>query len=233
MKIKIFKISWTAAAIMLIVFSFFGCSDSKSSKSSYLISVTNLTNNQLLSPPAFILHDNEYAAWQIGTSASAGLEELAESGDPGPFLTEAADNMHVYASSQGSSVIGPGNSENVEIEARRNTDTHLSFISMLVNTNDAMAGVLDASIGTLRINESITLYGISYDAGTEVNSETAESVPGPAAGGEGFNPVRDDTGFVAAHSGVVTAADGLLASALDESHRWQNPVVRLIVTRTK
>jgi len=233
MRIKIFEINLTTTAIMLIVLSLFGCSDSSSSRSAYLISVTNLTNNQPLSPPAFILHEKEYAAWQIGTSASAGLEELAESGDPGPFLAEAADNMHVLATSQGSSVIGPGNSENVEIEIKRNSDTHLSFVSMLVNTNDAMAGLLDASIGSLGRNESITLYGRSYDAGTEVNSETAESVPGPAAGGEGFNPERNDTGFVAAHSGVVTAADGLQASALDESHRWQNPVVRLTVTRTK
>ena len=233
MRKKIFEINWKTAAIMLIVLSLFGCSDSTTPKSAYLISATNLTNNQPLSPPAFILHENEYAAWEIGTSASAGLEELAESGDPGPFLTEAADNMYVLAASQGDSVIGPGNSENVEIEVRRHSDMHLSFVSMLVNTNDAMAGVLDAAIGALGINESITLYGISYDAGTEKNSETAGSVPGPAAGGEGFNPERNDTGFVAAHSGVVTAADGLLTSVLDESHRWQNPVVRLIVTRTK
>jgi hypothetical protein len=43
--------------------------------------------------------------------------------------------------------------------------------------------------------------------------------------------VRDDRDYVALHPGVVSAADGLAGSALNETHRYQNPVARLVVTR--
>jgi len=57
-------------------------------------------------------------------------------------------------------------------------------------------------------------------------------VPGPAAGGEGFNVTRDDlVDRVTVHAGVVTRDDGLSTSALDVSHRFDNPVARIVVTR--
>ena len=102
---------------------------------------------------------------------------------------------------------------------------------MLVNTNDAFTGTTDVVVGDIGIGESRRIFLHPYDAGTEVNDEAASTVPGPAAGGEGFNAERLERDFVSAHSGVVTQDDGLGTSVLDESHRFLSPVAEIIVTR--
>jgi hypothetical protein len=103
---------------------------------------------------------------------------------------------------------------------------------MLVNTNDAFTGVNGLPIGDLSVGESKIYLSQPWDAGTESNTETAATIPGPAGGGEGFNPVRDDRDYIATHPGVVTGDDGLASSILDESHRFIGPVVKFVVTRT-
>ncbi|MCG7927767.1 MAG: spondin domain-containing protein [Candidatus Thiodiazotropha taylori] len=167
--------------------------------------------------------------WQTGASASAGLEKLAEGGDNTDLLTEAADPQNVTMS--GSGVIGPGASETLIVEAESSTELKLSFVSMLVNTNDAFTGLRGEMIGGLTSGETKNLNIIAYDAGTEANSESASSIPGPAAGGEGFNAARDDRDSVGGHPGVVSSDDGLSGSALSEVHRFDNPVANVVITR--
>lgn len=210
------------------------CSDSDSSKKvSYRMTVTNLTNDQPLSPPAVVLHTAGYRAWELGTGASEGLEMLAEGGEVATFLDAADSDMAVVATAAGMAAIAPGGSMSVEMEISAQTDLRVSFAAMLVNTNDAFTGIVDTAIGDLARDGSLSVFTAAYDAGTEVNSETADSIPGPAAGGEGFNPALGDHGFITIHPGVVSGDDGLTASVLGESHRWQNPVARLTITRTQ
>ena len=71
------------------------------------------------------------------------------------------------------------------------------------------------------------------DAGTEANSEAAGTIPGPADGGEGYNAERDDADLVSFHPGVVSADDGLMMSALTSAHRFDNPAVKLSITRVE
>jgi hypothetical protein len=104
---------------------------------------------------------------------------------------------------------------------------------MLANTNDAFTGIRNWNIGGLAVGDSNSIMARVYDAGTEANSETVDSMPGPAAMGEGFNVVRDDLDRLTVHSGVVTADDGLLTSALNESHRWLGQAAKVMVTRTQ
>ena len=201
----------------------------------YGVTVTNLTANQPLSPPALVFHTAGYDAWELGAPASDGLEMLAEAGDVTGFLDEAMVDTSVVGTAEGTGIIGPGESDSIEFETelRSIADLLVSFATMLVNTNDAFTGRTHIPIDDLAINQSMTLFTRSYDAGTEANSESAASVPGPAGGGEGFNPDRDDNDVIAVHPGVVTFDDGLLSSALDESHRWQHPVARIVLTRTE
>ncbi len=63
---------------------------------------------------------------------------------------------------------------------------------MLVNTNDAFTGMTAINISDLAIGDNITMLAVAYDAGTEGNSEVAETIPGSAGGGEGFNAARND-----------------------------------------
>ena len=200
---------------------------------SYVVTVTNITNGQPLTPLAVVLHESGYDAWQLGASASQGLEMLAESGNPADFLTESTANANVMetaASTNGP--FGPGAQESVSMTVTHSADLQLSIAAMLANTNDAFTGVNNWKIGDLAVGETATILTKVYDAGTEKNTETSATMPGPAAGGEGFNSDRDDLNVITIHPGVVSTDDGLTGSALNETHRWLNSAAKIVVLRS-
>ncbi len=55
---------------------------------SFEVTVTNLTHSQPLSPITVVSH-GEISLWQTGSSASAGVELLAESGDNSIILASS------------------------------------------------------------------------------------------------------------------------------------------------
>lgn len=195
---------------------------------SYDVSVVNLTAGQPMSPITVVLH-NEGNLWEIGAAANDAIELLAESGDNSQVL----DLDVVLASATGAGVLMPGMSETISVSITDTQANHFSLASMLVNTNDAFTGVNGLSVESLSVGESISLQTSSYDSGTEKNSEMMSTIPGPAAGGEGFNAERDDVDFVAMHPGVVTGDDGLTDSVLKSYHRFDNPTLRVTITRTE
>ena len=84
----------------------------------------------------------------------------------------------------------------------------------------------------MAVGDAVTLRAIAYDSGTEANTETAATIPGPAGGGEGFNAARDDIADqVAMHSGVVGQDDGFATSDLTGQHRFDNPVAQVTIER--
>ncbi len=195
---------------------------------SYEVSVTNLTAAQPMSPVAVVLH-NEQHFWQIGTSASVALEHLAESGDNSQFLAESA----VLAMASGTGVIMPSASETVTVTLTDTQPQLITVASMLVNTNDAFTGIDAMDLSSLAVGESVSVMTMTYDAGTEKNSEMMGTIPGPAAGGEGFNSERDDVDVVSMHAGVVTQDDGLSTSALTLAHRFDNPTLSVTIKRVE
>jgi len=202
---------------------------------SFQIKVTNTTHNQPLAPLAVILHDSSYQAWSIGSPASTGLEMLAESGSPAELVAEATD---AFTSTTGDGILLPGESATYDISATLSAmeyesyDLALTLASMPVNTNDAFTGVSAWDVGELMMGDSAQRLLPVYDAGTEFNTETLATVPGPAAGGEGFNEQRDDIADqVTRHPGVVTSADGAADSALDASHKFDQGAMLVTVTR--
>lgn len=198
----------------------------------YSVTVTNLTQNQPLSPPALILHGAAYNAWKTGQAASVALEKMAEGGDNTALLADATANSSTLMAKSGSAAIGPGATATLTASVTQNTN--LSLASMLVNTNDAFTGIDTLSLAAMNVGDSVTHDVPAYDAGTELNDELAANIPGPAAGGEGFNAARSDTiDKVLAHAGVVSMDDGLATSGLDQSHRFDNPVARIIIKRTQ
>jgi len=104
---------------------------------------------------------------------------------------------------------------------------------MLVNTNDAFTGLSGFSLAELEVGETIDKLVPIYDAGTEENTETAATMPGPAANGEGFNAARETRNMITGHGGVVTSSDGLASSALNESHKFDQGAQYLSITRVK
>ncbi|WP_462159618.1 spondin domain-containing protein [Pseudoalteromonas sp. GB56] len=194
----------------------------------YEVTVTNLTNAQPFSPIAIALHQ-EGDFWTLGESASGALEVLAEGGDNSALLAEST----VMASTSGSAPLGAGSDETLSVTIQDISDAKLTVATMLVNTNDAFTGVNAVSLASLSVGSSMSLYGNTYDAGTEVNSEAMGTIPGPTDGGEGFNADREDGGFVSMHPGVVSMDDGLSNSILNAEHKFDNPAVMVKITRVQ
>lgn len=223
--------------LLLALLPLAGCGgddhDDRPPRAAYRITLTNLTAAQPLSPLAAVLHRDGYTGWALGQAASAGLEILAEGGDPGSWLTEAAASAAVESSAAGLAPVAPGASDSVTLEADSPSGLRVTVATMLVNTNDGFTAMAALPVESLAVGEGVERDLAPYDAGTEANAETSGTVPGPAAGGEGFNGARDDRDFVSVHPGVVTSADGLAGSSLGEELRFQSPVARLRVTRTR
>ncbi|WP_455208100.1 spondin domain-containing protein [Kaarinaea lacus] len=206
--------------------------DMMQSMAIYEIAVTNVTNGQPLTPIAVVAHTAGYQPWVLGNAASTGLEMLAEGGDVTQFIADAdADASVVATVSSTNGPFGPGATESVMVDLMPSSSLQISVAAMLANTNDAFTGLANVAVGDLAMGHSMSMMAHVYDAGTEGNSETVATMPGPAAGGEGFNAVRDDTDFISIHAGVVTADDGLATSALNEDHRWLGPAAKITITR--
>lgn len=205
----------------------------------YSIQVTNLTYGQPVSPLVASLHNSEVRLMTVGVAASVALEQLAESGANGDLLAELDANAMTFSNVGGAGVLMPGMSETVTVSAEFDSaqiaSVQLSAVTMLVNTNDAITGFNGLDVTNLAVGDSMTLTTLAYDAGTEANSESADTVPGPAAAGgaqEGFNAQRDDIrDQVAMHAGVLTSDEGSMGSVLTNVHRFDNPVLRVVVTR--
>lgn len=210
-------------------------SSSMPAMSQYEINIHNATNNQPLSPIAIVAHTSMHTPWQVGMPASSGLEWLAESGMATTWMDEISSALgdNLLWSDMGDGALMPGLSQSFNLTVESSEAPYITLASMLINTNDAFTGTQNMMINDLSMGETSTMYLPIYDAGTEANTETAGSIPGPAAGGEGYNAARDDTNFVSMHPGVVTADDGLSTSALDESHRFLSKSIMVSVTKVQ
>lgn len=216
-----------------------GCSDDDDNggamtdeNASYEVTVMNITNGQPLTPLFVVAHQPSYHLWELGSPISTSLEALAEGGDTSQLLSDAQADMDVAAASASASgPFGPGAMQSLTIDTMHDDNLQISVASMLANSNDGFTGVTNIVIGELKVGESLMTMGYAYDAGTEANTETAATIPGPAGNGEGFNAARDDVDFVSIHAGVVTSDDGLSTSALTEDHRWLGPTAKIVITR--
>ncbi|WP_218938227.1 spondin domain-containing protein [Parashewanella tropica] len=217
-----------------------GCpSDSKDSdnkpteppkvKQEYKVTVTNLTANQPFSPVTVVAHQANYPQFVAGQPASNALERLAEAGNNSGFSSEKG----VDKVESGSGELFPGNKAAVSISLDADKLSRISVLAMPVNTNDAFVGLSNVNLANLAVGQTVSFRGNIYDAGTEANTETKSTVPGPAGGGQGYNPERDDINKVHIHPGVISADDGLTGSTLSASHRFDNPGMSVVIERVK
>lgn len=212
------------------------------SSATFEVTLTNLTAGQPLSPLVAIAHNDSFAVFTIGQAASVELEHLAEGGESAPLVALANDSKSVFATAVGSGLPpGPNSRSTVTLTVplAQMPTLRFSLAAMLGNTNDGFTGVNAQSLATLAVGATVNTDLLGYDAGTERNTETADTVPGPATSGsggkrEGFNPTRDDViNTVHLHPGIVSKDDGLPTSALTQVNRWDNPVARLSIKRTQ
>lgn len=202
----------------------------------YLVTIENLTDGQPFTPPVLATHHRRTSVFDVGTTASAGVQGLAENGDvPGLVAELQADGrVDGITVADAAGPILPGGEITVEITSSRR-HRRISIASMLICTNDGFAGIDSLRLPTAAADPTV-VYLNAYDAGTEMNTELfGDLVPpcgpltGVDSGGQGTgmsNLALAEGGAIAAHQGIAGGAD------LDPAiHDWAAPVAKVTIMR--
>jgi sugar lactone lactonase YvrE len=209
----------------------------------FLVTVTNLTPGQPFTPPLVALHQPEVEVFSVGEPATDAVRELAENGNLDPLVERVGATPEVRAAAVGDAPLvpraDPGETGNpyyatLALSADESA-THLTFLGMLVATNDGFVG-LDTVELPAEVAESRTLYAAAYDAGTEQNTERFEDLVPPAQsliqGGEATggttesDPEIAEDDVVRPHPGI--GGDGDLSP---EVYGWDGPVAAVHVEK--
>lgn len=175
------------------------------------VSITNLapTNGTYLTPMWFGFHDGSFDMFDVGASASAGVERIAEDGNPavlgGEFVASGAGTVSGVLSGVGPIAPGATTDMIVTIDESSLSSLYFSWASMVIPSNDAFVGNdnsrqhrLFSNAGVFVGMDFIVLGSQVWDAGTEVNDEIpmntaffgqmAPNVGTPEGGVVGFHP---------------------------------------------
>ncbi len=185
------------------------------------VTVRNVTSGQPITPPVVIVHTGSLVTLPADAASVQGLETLAESGDPSGYASAIAE----YPGVKSATIVDvsgpiPGGDEAVAAGIAAAPGDYVSVIGMLACTNDAIAfgtAIIPPHGGTHLMSS-----GAVYDAGTEVNDESAATVP--CLGGEGVSTAGGE-GSVALHEGIVGDAD-----LNSDDHGWYGPAIEIFVT---
>ena len=166
--------------------------------SEYEVTVYNLTRGTLFTPLIIVSHKKGVKLFTLGEPASSELEDVAEMGDTSGLQTLLGGNPKVNDITT-TGPIPPGGSVTGTVDAKHGFN-RLSLASMLLPTNDGFLALNGARAPSF-FQKSVTYFSPGYDAGTEVNDEKCESIPGggPCDGGT----AGDDEGFVGGELGLA------------------------------
>ncbi len=195
----------------------------------YHVKITNTTAHHVITPPTIIAHNKYFKLFQVGSKehpASAGLELMAETGDNSMLISEVEADPNVSVVVNGGAPIPYGESLVVEVKAP--PYTYFTVAGMLASTNDAFVA---ATVRAPWRGQYSSRYAMTYDAGTEMNNELCEFIPGPPCSPESGNAETGDEeneGFITIHNGIYGKAD-LPAEYFD----WRGPTAKVSIHRQK
>ncbi|MFQ6013360.1 MAG: spondin domain-containing protein [Thermoplasmata archaeon] len=244
MRTALTRLVLAATLVFLLVTSAsVGLAVAKPPAAQYEVTIINLTSGQPLTPPVVVTHKKATGIFDVGSSASFGIQQIAENGDNGPLLAALASDKHVFDVTTGMAPLVPagtpgsgmfGDTVTLHITSAKGAN-YLSFATMLICTNDGFTG-LDTLRLPKKVGEVIVAFTMGYDAGTEVNTEDfADIVPpcqgligitSPDAGTGMTNPALAEGGVIVVHPGIVGGMD-----LVPGAHGWMDPVVQVIITR--
>ena len=183
-----------------------------------------------LSPGAFAVHTDAVQLYTVGQAADAGLEAIAEDGNPGILVGDVtgvdgvrrveAFNTPVGASAPGP--IGPGGSYSFAFDAA--PGDRLSLVTMYIQSNDFFYGFDTAGLALFDaagnpIIGNITDQVVLFDAGTEVDEEPGIGL-NQAIRQSGPNTGTDENGTIVR---VTGADDGYTYPATSD-------IIRITIT---
>ena len=211
-------------------------------QATYKITIHNLTAGQPLTPPVIAVHNFRANVFSVGSEASDAVSAIAENGDLSLLTAALASDRNVKDYAVGDAPIVPAHdpagtgfasSATFKVKANRHA-RFVSFISMLICTNDGFAGINTVSLP----KRKKTVYAAAYETRTEQNTEDFADIVPPCQGligvssddnGTGTsNPAIAEEGVVIPHAGIV--GDNDLDSRV---HDWADPVVKIVIERVR
>jgi hypothetical protein len=209
----------------------------------YRVTISNLTSGQPLTPPAVAAHKPSVGVFSVGEEANEATTQIAENGNLDPLVELIEETDAIKGSAVGGSPLvpaeDPGDTDmpyyaSLELVAEESAG-FLSFISMLIATNDGFTG-LDTVVLPEEVGQSYSYYAASYDAGTEENTEDFADIVPPAQAFLGVS--TDDVGSGMsnddlAEDGVITPHPGVAGDDdLDpDVYGWDDPAALVHVER--
>jgi hypothetical protein len=194
-------------------------------KIKFRITITNLTRGQVFSPPIAIGHNGNFRLFTLGDPAMEELAALAEGGATDP-LVELIDGRYPSVVFDGPILPGASASETVEMGRFR----LITVAGMLVTTNDAFFAARDIWFLGRR---NVTVEAVAYDAGSEINSEDCQDIPGPPCGAPpNDHPDIEAEGYVHVHAGIHgIVPEGEDPRVIPAERDWNNPVAKIRIQR--
>ena len=186
------------------------------------VKITNLSAKVVLTPPIVAASKDWITVFQLTEPASLALEMLAEGGSTDALAMMFEEHNASVTQAGPTEAILPGQTLTLYVYGKRNS--RISLASMILPTND---GFVAMNSKRVKPDGTTTTYLSAYDAGTEMNDEDCDNIPGPLScgGGEGFNMDDIGEGFVYPHPGTH-GENGISV----EEFSWADPVA-MVTTR--
>ncbi|WP_028885840.1 spondin domain-containing protein [Teredinibacter turnerae] len=188
----------------------------------YKITITNITKHQSFTPFIVASHKPAVHFFSLGEPASEAIANIAEGGDTSLLAEQLSNSRGVSDIAKSEGLLAAGSSVEITIAAAAGVRT-LSLAAMLLPTNDTFVALDAVALPTQRAQ---TYLAYAYDAGSETNSETCATIPGPLCGGIPFSPEDSGEGFVHVAAGISGSGD-IDAAQYD----WRGPVAKVVIER--
>ncbi|MCG7928278.1 MAG: spondin domain-containing protein [Candidatus Thiodiazotropha taylori] len=205
------------------------------------ISITNQTHGTYFTPLLVSAYAGGNHLFQIGETATANLQAMAEGGDISGLAADMAAIDANSVENPAAGLLAPGTTTTFDLATDEGND-YLSLTAMLLPTNDGFVGINALHLPTTPGTYTYRLN--AYDAGTEANNEVVNGAGAPGALGVPADPggsngsgasgvtTTEANPVVHIHRGVLgdTDATGGTSDLDSRVHRWLNPVANLVIT---
>lgn len=206
----------------------------------YRVTIYNLTVGQPFTPPVVAVHNERADVFEVGEPAGDGVIAIAENGNNDPLVTALAGSPNVADYATGMAPIVPAHDPGATgfdsvatftLTTRRGAK-RLSFVSMLICTNDGFTGIDSVRLPA----RSKTVYARAYETRTEMNTEDFADIVPPCQGLSGVSSDDAGTGqsnFAIAEGGVVIPHPGIVGGndLQRRVHDWNDPVAKVVIER--
>lgn len=195
--------SCTRLCSLALALSFMTASQGFSSPSTdvirYRLTIQNVTADNRISPYLSFVHKASTNFFALGSAASEGLAEIAETGSTRTLERELSESPIVLSTkkAEGGPLIG-GEKRSLEFEVPRATvaqGARLTVLAMIGRSNDSFIALRGLELRTVPKGSS-TFKATNYDAGSEENTGNVEDF------GSAGHPVGNKEGLISADRGL-------------------------------